>query len=242
MPTLIVVYASSVYALFVAVSLYMAGFVANVVLLPKTIDSGTPGLPGPAAAVDLALVALFGVQHSVMARQRFKAWWTRLIPLPAERSTYVLMSTLAVVLLMVAWQPLPAYVWHVDWRPGATLLRMLFAAGWAVMLAATFLLDHLELFGLRQAWDHARGRSSPPSAFQTPGFYRWVRHPIYLGFLLAFWATPTMSQGHLLLAVAMTVYLFVGIAFEERDLVARFGDTYRAYRQRVPMVVPWRRP
>lgn len=234
----ILTYAILVYALALGTSVYLIGFIAGLPFLPKTIDSGIAGASSTAIGVDLALLALFAVQHSVMARQGFKRWWTRIVPEPAERSSYVLAATLALLLMIVAWQPMPALVWNATNPALRVALHAIEVLGWAIALAATFLIDHLEMFGLRQAFNHGRGGSFTAPAFRTPGLYRMVRHPIYLGFVLAFWATPTMSEGHLLFAIAATVYILVGIGFEERDLVARFGETYRSYRRRVPMLVP----
>jgi protein-S-isoprenylcysteine O-methyltransferase Ste14 len=234
----ILTFAILAYVLALGTSVYLIGFVAGVPVLPKTIDSGIAGARGIAIGVDLALLALFAVQHSVMARQGFKRWWTRIVPEPAERSSYVLAATLALLLLIVAWRPMPAPVWSVTDPTLRTALYAIEALGWAVALAATFLIDHLEMFGLRQASNQGRGASFTAPAFRTPGLYRMVRHPLYLGFVLAFWATPTMSEGRLLFAIAATAYILVGIGFEERDLVARFGETYRSYRRRVPMLVP----
>jgi protein-S-isoprenylcysteine O-methyltransferase Ste14 len=234
----ILTFAILVYALALGTSVYMTGFIAGVPFLPKTIDSGVAGTRLTAIGVDVALLALFAVQHSVMARQGFKRWWTRIVPAPAERSAYVLAATLALLLMIVAWQPMPAPVWNATKPMLRVALYAIEALGWAVALAATFLINHFELFGLHQALNHWRGKAFTAPAFRTPGLYRIVRHPIYLGFVLAFWATPTMTEGHLLFAIAATAYILVGIAFEERDLVTRFGETYRAYRRSVPMLLP----
>jgi protein-S-isoprenylcysteine O-methyltransferase Ste14 len=233
------VYSTVVYVAFLAVFLYTIGFVANVPWLPKTIDSGAVGDPALAIAVNIGLLGLFAVQHSLMARQGFKRQWTRIVPEPLERSTFVLAATLAIALLLWQWRPLPEIVWSAEDTAARALLAGVSALGWLTLLIATFLINHFELFGLHQAYDRWRGRSFAPPDFKTPGLYRLVRHPIYLGFVVAFWATPQMSMGHLLFAVATTGYIFVGIWFEERDLVARFGATYRDYRRRVPMLVPF---
>lgn len=232
------IYGGTVYLFFLATFLYTIGFVAGVPGL-KTIDSGPVGDPWAAAIVDLVLLGLFAVQHSVMARQGFKRWWTRMVPQAVERSTFVLAATLVVALLIWQWQPLPAIVWSVEDPRGQWLLLGLFVLGWAILLLATFLINHFELFGLQQVYDHWRGHRFEAPAFRTPALYKLVRHPIYLGFILGFWATPHMTEGHLLFAIATTGYIFVGIFFEERDLVARFGDEYRRYRQRVPMILPF---
>lgn len=233
------IYGLLVYAAFLAVFLYAIGFVADVPWLPKTVDSGGGGT-GTAAAllINVVLLGLFAVQHSVMARRGFKRAWTRLVPAFAERSTYVLATTLVLALIFWQWRPMTGVVWSVENPLGAGVLWAVFGLGWVTVLVATFLIDHFELFGLRQVYAHWRGQEFTPPSFKTPALYRAVRHPIYLGFILAFWATPHMSTGHLLFAIATTGYIFVGAWLEERDLVAYFGDRYREYRQRVPMLVP----
>jgi protein-S-isoprenylcysteine O-methyltransferase Ste14 len=233
-------YGVFVYLLFLATFLYTIGFVAGVPGL-KTLDSGPAGDLVTALAIDLLLLGLFAVQHSVMARQGFKRWWTRLISPAVERSTFVLAATLAVALLVWQWRAIPGTVWSVEIGGARLLLLGISYLGWAVLLISTFLINHFELFGLQQVYEHWRGRRFAPPAFKTPALYKVVRHPIYLGFILAFWATPDMSWGHLLFSLATTGYIFIGIFFEERDLVARFGDEYRRYRQNVPMLLPWLR-
>ena len=231
------VYSTACYALFLVVFLYAIGFVAGAGV-PKGIDDGVAGPPLVAVIVDAALLLLFAVQHSVMARPAFKRWWTRFVPEVAERSTFVLASSLALALLFWQWQPLPQTVWHVDTPALRILLLVVSASGWLLVLSSTFLINHFELFGLHQAWRHGRPPLETP--FVTRAFYRIVRHPLMLGFLIAFWATPDMSQGHLLFALATTGYILIAVKFlEERDLLAMYGETYRDYQRRVPMLLPW---
>lgn len=232
------------YCVFLGSFLYAIVFVGNIaelpggLLMPKTIDSGVPGAPIPSAIVDAILLSIFAVQHSLMARPAFKRGWTRIVPPSVERSTYVLLSSLALLLIYWQWRPLPDAVWTVTNPLGVTVLAILFWAGWGIVLVSTFLLDHFELFGLRQVWAAMRGETVPVSRFRTPLFYKVVRHPIYLGFTIAFWSAAVMSQGHLLFALATTSYILVGIFLEERDLVAHFGETYVVYRKRVWMILP----
>lgn len=219
---------------------YAIGFVSGIGV-PKTIDSGAVNAVPAAITVDIALMSVFALQHSIMARAGFKDWWTRLVPKPVERSTYVLLSSLALALLCWQWQPLPDLVWQVrDPRIAAALTTLGFV-GWAIVLSSTFLINHFELFGLHQVANNLAGRPMPPARFRTPLYYKVVRHPIYLGFIIAFWAAPTMTAGHLLFAAVTTAYIFIGITLEEGDLVDIFGDEYRRYRQRVAMIVPWRK-
>jgi methanethiol S-methyltransferase len=225
------------YAAFFGTFLYAIGFVGNLVV-PKSIDSAPEGPLGMALLVNALLLGVFAVQHSVMARPAFKRWWTRFVPRPAERSTYVLFSSLALIALFAFWQPIGGVIWDVQEPVGRAVLYGLFAFGWGLVLVATFLINHFDLFGLRQVWLHLRGREYRPLNFGTPGLYKIVRHPLYVGWLFAFWATPTMTAAHLFFALLTTAYILIAIRFEERDLVAEHGARYTEYRKQVPMLVP----
>lgn len=231
-------YGAACYAIFLVIIVYAIAFVAGVGV-PKHIDSGPAGDIVTALAIDIALLGLFALQHSGMARPAFKRWWTKIVPAPVERSTYVLFSSLVLILLFWQWRPLAPLLWNVQNETARLLLYGLSALGWLLLFGSTFIINHFDLFGLRQVWLHARGRSDSVLPFVVRSFYRVVRHPLYLGFAIAFWVTPTMSLGHLLFAVATTGYILIGIQFEERDLITTYGETYRDYRRRVPMLLPW---
>lgn len=232
------VFAVIAYAVFFATFLYLIAFVGSFGFAPKTVDSGPEAPLAVAVAINVLAIAVFGLQHSLMARQGFKRAWTRVIPPHLERSVYVLAASIALMVLFLLWRPIPAVIWDAS----GTLLELplwaLFAAGWLIVLLSTFLINHFELFGLQQAWFKARGREARAPELREPLLYRFVRHPLYLGFFLAFWATPTMTAGHLLLAAGMSTYMLVAIRYEERDLVALFGPKYEEYRGRVGMLTP----
>ena len=227
------------YLVFFGTFLYAIGFVANLVV-PKSIDSGVVVSVGEAVAVNVLLLGLFAVQHSVMARPAFKRWWTRFVPPHVERSTYVLATSVLLILLFWQWRPLPGVVWEAE-QPVAAVLWVLFGVGWFLVLISTFMIDHFDLFGLRQVFAYASGQPHVPPPFRTPALYKIVRHPIMVGFLIAFCFTPTMTWGHLLFAGMTTAYIFVGVFLEERDMKNAFGSTYEEYRRQVGMIVPWPR-
>jgi methanethiol S-methyltransferase len=226
------------YAIFFATFLYLVAFVGNIAAVPRTVDIGPAAPVAAALVIDVALIALFGVQHSVMARPGFKAWWTRVVPPPAERSVYVLMASAMLIILFAFWRPIEGTVWSVTNPIGAAVLWALFALGWGIVLISTFLLNHFELFGLQQAWLHLRGRQAEPPELRQPMLYKWIAHPLYAGFFLAFWATPRMSYGHLLLAAGMSAYMLIAIRYEERDLTGFYGEDYTRYRKGVGMIFP----
>lgn len=241
-----------VYAVFFGTFLYLIAFVGNLqasalsqwlpalpALVPHSIDVGREAGPvGAAVAIDLALIVLFGLQHSVMARMGFKAWLKQKLPASAERSVYVLLASLVLMLMFWQWRPIPGVLWSAGSMVGVAVGWTIFALGFAMVLLSTFLIDHFDLFGLKQVWRQFVGRSAEPSRFVTPFFYRLIRHPLYAGFILAFWGTPTMTGGKLLFAAAMTAYILIAIRLEEKDLVHQLGERYEQYRQEVPMLVP----
>ena len=233
-----VLYGALAYMLFLGTILYAIAFVGNLPV-PKTIDSGEVGPMLPALIINTLLLGLFAIQHSVMARPAFKRWWTQFVPQPIERTTYVLLASLVLIALFVYWRPIPAPVWTVENPIAVAALTATFWLGWGVLFLSTFLINHFELFGWQQVYARLRGRALPEPVFRTPFLYKRVRHPLYLGFLLAFWATPVMTMGHLLFAVATTFYILLGIYLEERDLVGLFGDQYRRYRDEVSMLIPF---
>jgi protein-S-isoprenylcysteine O-methyltransferase Ste14 len=235
------VYGVGVYVFFLATFCYAIAFAGNL-WVPKTIDSGAAGGVAEAVLVNVALLLVFGLQHSIMARRSFKRWWTTIVSPAVERSTFVLASSLALALLLWQWRPIAEpVIWRVENPAAVVAVWVVFWLGWAILLLATFLINHFELFGLRQVFSRLIGREIPESEFRTPFIYRYVRHPIYLGFLLGFYATPVMTAGHLLFAIGATGYILVGIWFEERDLIAQFGERYRQYRNQVGMLLPFRK-
>ena len=231
------VYGVLCHAMFLVVFLYMAGFLANF-YVPKSIDSGTVGPFGQALLINLALLALFGIPHSVMARPTFKRWWTKTVPEPIERSTYVLVSNLLMILLLWQWQPMTGVIWEVPWGAGQAVLWTLFALGWLLIVFASLLINHFDLFGTRQVWLHLQEKEYTPPRFGMPLLYRMVRHPLYVGWLLAFWVTPSMTVGHLVFSVGTTLYILIAIKLEERNLV-EFHPEYADYRRCVPMLIPF---
>jgi protein-S-isoprenylcysteine O-methyltransferase Ste14 len=235
--TAALLYGIASYGVFLGVFVYAVGFIGGF-LTPTRLD-GTPGRPfWQALAIDLSLLGVFAVQHSVMARPAFKRWWTRFVPEAVERSTYVLLSSLALVALFIWWQPIGAIVWNVPPGLPRGSVITLYLFGWALLLYTTFLIDHFDLFGLKQVWRRLKGHAYQPPQFYTPSLYKLVRHPLYVGWLTIFWAAPTMTVAHLVFALATTAYILIAIQLEEHDLVNAFGDRYVSYRRRTPMLIP----
>ncbi len=234
-------YGLMAYLLFLAAFLYAIGFVGDLVV-PKGIDDGPAAPLSSAIAIDVLLLGAFAVQHNVMARPRFKEWWIRFVPQPIERATYVAAASLLLLLLYWQWRPLPGVVWHVDNGIVRGLLWVLYFLGWGIVLYSSAVIDHFELFGLRQVWLYFQGREYTTAPFSERSLYRWVRHPLMFGFILAFWSAPTMTWGRLLFAVVTTVWILIAIQIEERDLATFLGEPYRRYRERTPMLLPWRVP
>jgi protein-S-isoprenylcysteine O-methyltransferase Ste14 len=235
------VFAIAAYAVFFGTFLYLIVFVGDFPLGTRTVDLGPQADPISAVFIDIALILLFGLQHSIMARQGFKRWWMKIVPPPIERSIFVLAASAMLMILFIGWRPIDKLVWSVNpiTHPWVNdLIWIAFWIGWLTVLLSTFLINHFELFGLQQAWYHVRGREAEPPKFRQPLFYKWVRHPLYLGFFLAFWAAPEMTIGHLLLAAGMSAYMLIAIRYEERDLISLFGRDYELYRERVGMLMP----
>ena len=235
---LAMIFAIAAYAIFFATFLYLIVFVGDFSFSSRTVDVGPDAPVALAVVIDVVLIALFGLQHSVMARPGFKARWTQTVPPPVERSIYVLAASIMLIILFLGWRPIDAIVWNVNSPPLDGVLWAAFWVGWLTVLLSTFLINHFELFGLQQAWFHMRGREAVPPHFSKPLLYKWVRHPMMLGFFFAFWAAPEMTAGHLLLAAGMSAYILVAIRYEERDLVSMLGKDYEDYRAEVGMLTP----
>ncbi|WFL76496.1 isoprenylcysteine carboxylmethyltransferase family protein [Altererythrobacter arenosus] len=235
-PLMLIAIAS--YFAFFGSFLYLVGWVGGFEFMPTSVDKGLGAGTATAVIINLGLIALFGIQHSVMARQGFKQAWTRIIPAPIERSVYLLATVAVLVLLFLFWHPVEGNLWSVENEAARMVIWGLFWIGWGVLFISTWLLNHFELFGLQQAWYHMRGQEIPPMKMRTPLFYKAVRHPLYTGFFIAFWATPDMTYSHLLAAVGFTIYIVIGIHYEEKDLLSAFGDEYAEYRRRVGSFIP----
>lgn len=235
---LIFAYGVASYLIFLGVFVYAIAFLGNL-YISNSIDADPVGPVWQAVLINLGLLAGFAVQHSLMARPAFKRWWTKIIPPAAERSTYILFSNLAMIALFLWWQPIGGVIWDVSAQPAHSIILAAYFIGWAILFYATCLLNHFELFGLRQIWHHLRGISLPKAKFRQPGLYKHVRHPIYVGWLIIFWATPTMTIAHLLFAIMTTAYILIAIQLEERDLVNELGADYRNYQRRVSMIIPF---
>lgn len=231
------IYGVVCYLISMIAILYSIGFVGNFIV-PKTLDSNLDGSLINRILIDISLIALFGIQHSLMARQNFKKWWTKIIPHPIERSTYVLMASLTLLLLFWQWHSLGGMIWNIQNPIVSNIIYGIFALGWLIVLISTFMINHFDLFGLRQVYLYLRGQEYEYLGFRTPGFYKYVRHPIMLGFVIAFWATPTMTFSHLIFALGTTIYTLVGIKLEEVDMISIYGDLYQEYREQVSMLIP----
>src|SRR5690242_19709791 len=236
--TMFLLYGILSYALFFGTYLYAIGFVTNLVV-PTSLDKTRSASLLIALLINVGLLVLFALQHSVMARPAFKKWWTQFVPEPIERSTYVLLSSICMILLFINWQPMGGVVWSVESPSGYWLLQVISLLGFGIVLISTFLINHFDLFGLRQVWMYFAGKPYTHLQFRTPFFYKYVRHPLYLGWMIAFWATPTMTIAHFLFAVICTGYMLTAIKFEEKDLIAVFGNTYLQYKEKAPMLIPF---